>query len=91
MGTLFSQVLDEMFHVLNEIRIVSNPPRAHELLQELRDISSMAMEHFDEKIVPLLKQETQAACSRFSYSDAIASLTSNFAFILHTMLYLFNL
>ena len=31
------------------------PPRAHEILQELRDISSMAMEHFDEKILPDLK------------------------------------
>lgn len=32
-----------------------SPPRAHEILQELRDISSMAMEHFDEKILPDLK------------------------------------
>lgn len=30
--------------------------RAHEILQELRDISSMAIEHFDEKIVPDIKR-----------------------------------
>lgn len=37
------------------IRDSKTPPRAHEILQELRDISSMAMEHFDEKILPDLK------------------------------------
>lgn len=37
------------------IRDSKTPPRAHEILQELRDISSMAMEHFDEKILPKLK------------------------------------
>ncbi|XP_014480689.1 PREDICTED: F-box only protein 28 isoform X2 [Dinoponera quadriceps] len=37
------------------IRDTKTPPRAHEILQELRDISSMAMEHFDEKILPDLK------------------------------------
>ena len=47
--------MDEIFRVLTYIKNAPTPPRAHELLQELRDISSMAMEHFDEKIVPLLK------------------------------------
>lgn len=32
-------------------------PRTHDLLQELRDISSMAMEHFDEKIAPGLRKK----------------------------------
>jgi len=41
--------------VLRLIRETKTPPRAHEILQELRDISSMAMEHFDEKILPDLK------------------------------------
>ncbi len=36
------------------------PPRSNELLQELRDISSMAMEHFDEKIVPMLKNKSSS-------------------------------
>lgn len=49
------QVIDEIFRVLRLIRDTKTPPRAHEILQELRDISSMAMEHFDEKILPDLK------------------------------------
>lgn len=49
------QVIDEIFRVLRLIRETKTPPRAHEILQELRDISSMAMEHFDEKILPDLK------------------------------------
>ncbi|EZA56530.1 hypothetical protein DMN91_001741 [Ooceraea biroi] len=49
------KVIDEIFRVLRFIRETKTPPRAHEILQELRDISSMAMEHFDEKILPDLK------------------------------------
>ncbi|XP_017766018.1 PREDICTED: F-box only protein 28 [Eufriesea mexicana] len=49
------KVIDEIFRVLRLIRDSKTPPRAHEILQELRDISSMAMEHFDEKILPDLK------------------------------------
>ena len=49
------QVLDELLSVLHTVANTSIQPRAHELLQELRDISSMAMEHFDEKITPGLK------------------------------------
>ncbi|KAK2584550.1 hypothetical protein KPH14_006919 [Odynerus spinipes] len=49
------KVIDEIFRVLRLIRDLKTPPRAHEILQELRDISSMAMEHFDEKILPDLK------------------------------------
>lgn len=46
------KVLDEMFRVL---RIISNipkgeAPKSYEFLRELRDISSMAMEHFEENI-----------------------------------------
>ena len=49
------KVIDEIFRVLRLILDSKTPPRAHEILQELRDISSMAMEHFDEKILPDLK------------------------------------
>ena len=54
---LLFQVLDELYKVLWRIRTDTNPPRAHELLQELRDISSMAMEHFDEYIANELKNK----------------------------------
>merc|ERR1712066_1118835 len=59
------KVIDEIFDVLHKIsatdaenlRECPTPemPRSYEVLQELRDISSMAMEYFDEKIVPTLK------------------------------------
>lgn len=48
-------MIDEIFRVLRLVTDSKTPPRAHEILQELRDISSMAMEHFDEKILPKLK------------------------------------
>ncbi|XP_064602554.1 F-box only protein 28-like [Liolophura sinensis] len=51
------KVLDELFRILRVLQESAEPPRAHEFLQELRDISSMAMEHFEEKIVPLVKQK----------------------------------
>nr|XP_022900138.1 F-box only protein 28 [Onthophagus taurus] len=49
------KVIDEIVNVLNTIELLLPPPRTHELLQELRDISSMAMEHFEEFILPNLK------------------------------------
>ena len=45
-----------MFKVLRALEDTCTQPRTHELLQELRDISSMAMEHFEEKIVPVIKR-----------------------------------
>lgn len=49
-------MLDELTAVLTLVRVEKTPPRAHEVLMELRDISSMAMEHFEEKILPDLKK-----------------------------------
>lgn len=51
------QVIDEIYRVLRYVNSTRSPQRAHEVLQELRDISSMAMEYFDEKIVPILKKK----------------------------------
>ncbi|XP_029414865.1 F-box only protein 28 isoform X2 [Nannospalax galili] len=50
-------VIDEIYRVLRYVNSTRAPQRAHEVLQELRDISSMAMEYFDEKIVPILKRK----------------------------------
>ncbi|KAJ4436061.1 hypothetical protein ANN_18688, partial [Periplaneta americana] len=61
-------VIDEIFRVLRSLKDSKTPPRAHEVLQELRDISSMAMEHFDEKIVPMLKITLVASSAHTSYS-----------------------
>lgn len=55
------KVIDEIFRVLKVVNISSDiTEKGHEFLQELRDISSMAMEHFDEKIVPGLKIKLDA-------------------------------
>ncbi|KAH8301936.1 hypothetical protein KR044_001010 [Drosophila immigrans] len=44
------RVLDEINGILKLLASTTKPLRPHEVLQELRDISSMAIEHFDEKI-----------------------------------------
>lgn len=51
------KVIDECYKILRSISSSDTRNlRAHEILQELRDISSMAIEHFDEKIVPEIKK-----------------------------------
>uniref|UniRef100_A0A182QRM0 F-box domain-containing protein n=1 Tax=Anopheles farauti TaxID=69004 RepID=A0A182QRM0_9DIPT len=50
------KVIDEVLTILGLIENTSRPLRAHEVLQELRDISSMAIEHFDENIAHRLKK-----------------------------------
>ena len=71
------QVLDEMMRVLRALSDVNVAPRTHELLQELRDISSMAMEHFDDKIVPILRGKMPTAdCSISSISISPLPMSS---------------
>lgn len=50
--------------------------KSHEVLQELRDISSMAIEHFDEKIVPHIKKNlsTSPRCESFSSTGLLFDL-----------------
>lgn len=74
------KVLDELLAILNKLQSSDQPPRSHEFLQELRDISSMAMEHFDEKIVPGLKIKLPAVTLPYPLSDACTSATSIFPF-----------
>lgn len=50
------KIIDEVLQILRLIGNTLRPLRAHEVLQELRDISSMAIDHFDEKIAPNLKK-----------------------------------
>lgn len=57
------KIIDEIYNVLRILKESKEPPRTYEVLQELRDISSMAMEHFDEKIVPILIRKHQKASS----------------------------
>jgi hypothetical protein len=73
---LVFQVLDEIYRVLKVVNVDPNPPRAHELLQELRDISSMAMEHFDDKISPHLKTLMPAPLSSNELRQMLTSSKS---------------
>lgn len=84
------KVIDEVNRILNIIsridlnnaeelsRFRENPLRTHEILQELRDISSMAIDHFEEKIAPELKK---AYCSLPSRSDFNGALVSYSDFV----------
>ncbi len=71
------KVVDEILRVLRAIRSDSSPPRAYEVLQELRDISSMAMEHFDEKIVPTLKLAAGSSSASPSSSSMVSALAAS--------------
>ncbi|KAH8343219.1 F-box only protein 28 [Drosophila kikkawai] len=51
------RVLDEINGILRILSVSTKQLRPHEVLQELRDISSMAIEHFDEKIAVNFKLE----------------------------------
>lgn len=50
------KIIDEVLQILQLVDNTNRPLRAHEVLQELRDISSMAIDHFDEQIAPFLKR-----------------------------------
>jgi len=70
------KVIDEIFRVLRFIQTNPQPPRIAELLQELRDISSMAMEFFEERIVPNLKTKMQTSNALICRSASLGSYTS---------------
>ncbi|CAG2208560.1 F-box only protein 28-like [Mytilus galloprovincialis] len=73
------KVLDELLKILKALQrttkqpTTDQPPRAHEFLQELRDISSMAMEHFEEKIAPTLKTRLPALPLPYPFNDSCSS------------------
>ncbi|KAF7989799.1 hypothetical protein HCN44_008473 [Aphidius gifuensis] len=71
------KVIDEAFRVLRMLMETRNAPRAHEVLQELRDISSMAMEHFDEKILPELKSNLSTISTSYELPGRSNSILSH--------------
>lgn len=71
------KVIDEIYRVLRFIQSNKTLPKSQEILTELRDISSMAMEHFEEKIVRSLKPTSLTPPSaRFSPSPFSSGLPS---------------
>lgn len=69
------RIIDEVLSILRLVGSTSKPLRAHEVLQELRDISSMATDHFDDEIAPILKQKFIAEQASSSHSSS-ATLSS---------------
>lgn len=82
------KVIDEVNRILNIIsrtdlnnadelsRYREHPLRTHEILQELRDISSMAIDHFEEKIASELKKAYCSLPSRTDFSGALVTYSS---------------
>jgi len=68
------KVIDEIYAVLRSINSSKTVNRSCEVLQELRDISSMAMEHFDEKIVPILRVKQPTSPVRLGSSGYYSSI-----------------
>ncbi|KAG7163235.1 F-box only protein 28-like [Homarus americanus] len=70
------KVIDEIYRVLRFIQSNKTLPRTTEILTELRDISSMAMEHFEEKIIgPLKLTPLTPSSPRFSLSTPYSSFS----------------
>ena len=67
------QLLDEIYSVLNQLKTQQTFPNPRTLLQETRDMSSMAIEHFREQIEPKLQQ------TRFASLAAIRSNLTTFS------------
>lgn len=71
------KVIDECFKILRSTSLNENSQmRTHEILQELRDLSSMAIEHFEEKIVPDI-QKAQIDQKNVSISTIYEYLASS--------------
>lgn len=71
------KVIDECFKILRATALNENTQlRTHEILQELRDLSSMAIEHFEEKIVPDI-QKAQIDQKNVSISTIYEYLSSS--------------
>lgn len=69
------KVVDEIYKLLRIVQTSQNINRVHDLLQELRDISSMAMEHFEERIAPKLKSQMHARTPAFAAIAAASKIT----------------
>lgn len=53
------KVLDETKRILDLVVNNKVPPKSSQFLQELRDLSSMAIEHFDEHILPGCREQLE--------------------------------
>lgn len=54
-------MIDELFRVMRSLDSLKEPQPPHQILQELRDVSTMAIEYFDDKIAPSLRKKEMLA------------------------------
>lgn len=81
------KVIDELFRVMRSLDDIFSgccePQPPLQILQELRDVSTMAMEYFEDKIAPDLRKKEMAALTSqrtftvFNVSNELASTSSN--------------
>ncbi len=65
-----------MFSVLRRVATELTLPKTNEVLKELRDLSLMAIEHFDEVVAPLLKDRAIAIAGGVSNCNKIYQVQS---------------
>lgn len=62
------QVLDEVYRILYYIKVTPKLPRPYRVTDELFDLTTMAMEHFKEKLEPNLPEVTYSGSDLSNYS-----------------------
>lgn len=85
------KVIDELFHILNVILTTEGPLTPNNLLQELRDISSMAIEHFDERVAITFKKYCENANGFCPFNDSMYNSSENKEYSLSSVKDLHNL
>lgn len=71
------QVIDELFRVMKALDTYTECQPPHQILQELRDVSTMAIEHFDEKIAPILKNRELASLTSHRVTNFFGKICKN--------------
>lgn len=64
------EILDEVYHILNYIRVTPKLHRPYKVTDELFDLSTMAMEYFKEKIEPDLPEIAYFGSEFFNFSNS---------------------
>lgn len=62
------KVLDEINRVCRSVQLDSDmPDRPYKLLNEMRDVSSMAIEHFEDVLLPLIRRKISSGQYAFAF------------------------
>ncbi|XP_023022371.2 F-box protein dampened [Leptinotarsa decemlineata] len=67
------EILDEVYHILNYIKVTPKLDLPYKVTDELFDLSTMAMEYFKEKIEPNLPEIAYFSSDFFNFSGSFAN------------------